>query len=350
MTTLIDDLIKSKPIQTIEYTPKDFKSPLEVRWCAGCGSYSILAQVQKILAGLKIPREKYAFISGIGCSSRFPYYIQTYGIHGIHGRAIAIATGLKIARPDLSVWVVTGDGDCMSIGGNHLIHAARRNIGLKVLMFNNEIYSLTKGQVSPTTQHGQPTKSSPFGNIDYPFNPASLALGSGASFVARTFDRDPKHMQAILERAARLNGFAFVEIYTNCVIYNDGAFDLYTLAETRKEHSVMLEHGKPLIFGANNDKGIRLDGFTPTVVSLADGKWSVDDLLVHNENDSTLAFILANMTYNPELPRPFGIFQAIQKPSYEELVLQQIEDAKKKHPDANLITLLRGEDYWEIKE
>lgn len=349
MTTLIENIIQKKPITTIEYTPKDFKSPLEVRWCAGCGSYSILAQVQKVFSGLKIPREQYAIISGIGCSSRFPYYIQTYGIHGIHGRAIAIATGLKIARPDLSVWVVTGDGDCMSIGGNHLIHAARRNIGLKVLMFNNEIYSLTKGQVSPTTQVGQPTKSSPFGNIDYPFNPVSLALGSGATFVARTFDRDPKHMQGILERAAKHNGFAFVEIYTNCVIYNDGAFDLYTAGETRKEHSVMLEHGKPLIFGANNDKGIRLDGFTPTVVSLADGKWSVDDLLVHNEYDTTLAFILANMSYNPNLPRPFGIFQSIEKPSYEELTIKQIEEAKLKTPDTSIETLLKGEDNWEIK-
>jgi 2-oxoglutarate ferredoxin oxidoreductase subunit beta len=349
MTTLVENLIKTKPIQTIEYTPKDFKSPLEVRWCSGCGSYSILAQVQKILASLKIPREQYAFISGIGCSSRFPYYLQTYGIHGIHGRAIAIATGLKIAREDLSVWVVTGDGDCMSIGGNHLIHAARRNIGLKVLMFNNEIYSLTKGQVSPTTQLGQPTKSSPYGNIDYPFNPASLALGSGATFVARTFDRDPKHMIGILERAERHNGFAFVEIYTNCVIYNDGAFDLYTAPETRKEHSVMLEHGKPLIFGANNDKGIRLEGFTPTVVSLTDGKWSVDDLLVHNEEDSTLAFILANMTYNPNLPRPFGIFQAIQRPSYEELVIKQIEEARAKTHDTSIESLLKGENFWEIK-
>ncbi len=349
MTTLVENLIKSKPQEFREFTPKDFKSPLEVRWCSGCGSYSILAQVQKILAGLKIPREQFAFVSGIGCSSRFPYYVQTYGIHGIHGRAIAIATGLKIARPDLSVWIATGDGDCMSIGGNHLIHAARRNIGLKVLMFNNEIYSLTKGQVSPTTQLFQPTKSSPFGNIDYPFNPSSLALGSGATLVARTFDRDPKHMQLILERAAKHEGFAFVEIYANCVIYNDGAFDLYTAAETRKENSIILEHGKPLIFGANNDKGIRLDGFTPTVVSLTDGKWSVDDLLVHDETDTTLAFILSNMTYNPKLPRPFGILLAIQKPTYEELVMKQIEDAKKQTQDTSIESLLKGEDYWEIK-
>ncbi len=348
MTTLIDELVENKTIQTIEYTPKDFKSSLEVRWCAGCGSYSILSQVQKILAGLKIPREQYAFISGIGCSSRFPYYIQTYGIHGIHGRAIAIASGLKIARRDLSVWVVTGDGDCMSIGGNHLIHASRRNIGLKVLMFNNEIYSLTKGQASPTTQFKKPTKSSPFGNIDYPFNPASLALGSGATFVARTFDRDPKHMQKMLERAATHNGFAFIEIYTNCVIYNDGAFDLYTSIETRKEHSIILEDGKPLIFGANNNKGIRLDGFTPTVVSLSEGKWSANDLIVHNEKDTTLAFILANMTYNPELPRPFGIFQSIEKPSYEDLVYEQIQESKKKHTNTTLENLLRGDDYWEV--
>ncbi|ROL58310.1 2-oxoacid:ferredoxin oxidoreductase subunit beta [Bacteroidetes/Chlorobi group bacterium Naka2016] len=349
MTTLVDKIIQTKPISAIEYAPKDFKSPLEVRWCSGCGDYSILSQVQKVLAGLKIPREQFAFISGIGCSSRFPYYMQTYGIHGIHGRAVIIATGLKIARPDLSVWVVTGDGDCLSIGGNHFIHAARRNIGLKVLLFNNGIYSLTKGQVAPTTQFGSPTKSTPYGNIDYPFNPVALALGSGSSFVARTFDRDPKHMQYILERAGRHNGFAFVEIYSNCVIYNDGAYDLYTSAETRKEHSIMLEHGKPLIFGTNNDKGIRLDGFTPTVVSLADGKWSVNDLIVHNEQDSTLAFILANMTYNPELPRPFGIFQAIQKPTYEELVAKQIEEAKAKTPDTSIETLLKGDSYWEIK-
>lgn len=349
MTSLIDEITKSKSLQPIEYTPKDFKSPLEVRWCAGCGSYSILSQVQKILAGLKIPREKYAFISGIGCSSRFPYYVNTYGIHGIHGRAIIIASGLKIARPDLSVWVVTGDGDCMSIGGNHLIHSARRNIGLKVLMFNNEIYSLTKGQASPTTQFQQPTKSTPWGNIDYSFNPVTLALGSGSTFVARTFDRDPKHMQRILERASKHNGFAFIEIYTNCVIYNDGAFDLYTSAETRKEHSVLLEHGKPLIFGNNNDKGIRLDGFTPTVVSLPEGNWSVDDLLVHNEQDSTLAFILANMTFNPELPRPFGIFQAIVKPAYEELIEQQIKTAQEKAPNSSIEDLMKGDDYWEIK-
>ncbi|MCX7880322.1 MAG: 2-oxoacid:ferredoxin oxidoreductase subunit beta [Ignavibacteria bacterium] len=349
MQTLIDEVLSSKPVQTIEYTPKDFRSPLEVRWCTGCGGYSILAVVQRILSALKIPREKVTFISGIGCSSRFPYYVQTYGIHGIHGRAVAIASGLKIARPDLSVWIATGDGDCMSIGGNHMIHAARRNIGLKILMFNNEIYSLTKGQVSPTTKFKEPTKSSPFGNIDYPFNPASLALGSGATFVARTFDRDPKHMQTVLERAALHNGFAFVEIYANCVIYNDGAFDQFTLLENRKENSIMLEHGKPLIFGENNDKGIRLDGFTPTVVSLTDGKWSVNDLIVHDEKDSTLAFILANMTYNPNVPRPFGVFQAIEKPSYEQLVIEQIQEAKARYPEATLETLLRGEDYWEIK-
>ncbi|MGQ9820091.1 MAG: 2-oxoacid:ferredoxin oxidoreductase subunit beta [Candidatus Kapaibacteriales bacterium] len=349
MTTIIDEITKLKAIQPIEYTPKDFKSPLEVRWCAGCGSYSILSQIQKILAGLKIPREQFAFVSGIGCSSRFPYYVNTYGVHGIHGRAIAIASGLKIARPDLFVWVVTGDGDCMSIGGNHMIHAARRNVGLKVLMFNNEIYSLTKGQVSPTTQFNQQTKSTPWGNIDYPFNPIALALGSGATFVARTFDRDPKHMQRIIERAAKHNGFAFVEIYTNCVIYNDGAFDLFTSIETRKENSVFLEHGQPLIFGANNDKGIRLDGFTPTVVSIADGKWSINDLLVHNEQDSTLAFILANMTYNPELPRPFGIFQSIEKPPYEELIDKQINEAKAKAQFTSIEDLMKGTDYWEVK-
>ncbi|MGA2296571.1 MAG: 2-oxoacid:ferredoxin oxidoreductase subunit beta [FCB group bacterium] len=349
MNTMLDEIVQQPHVGSIEYTAKDFKAPIDVRWCAGCGGYSILAQVQRIMPTLGIPKEKIVFISGIGCSSRFPYYMDVFGVHSMHGRALAIASGVKIARPDLSVWVATGDGDCMSIGGNHFIHASRRNVDLNVIMFNNEVYSLTKGQYSPTSQQGQITKSSPLGVLDDPFNPAALALGSGATLVARTFDGDTKSLQYLFERAASHKGFAFVEVYTNCVIYNDGAFDAFTNKATRKEHSVMLEHGKPLVFGENNDKGIRLDGFIPTVVSLADGKYSMDDLLVHNEKDSTLAFILANMTYNYDLPRPMGIFQAIERPSYDYKVTAQIEYEMSKPGADDIVALMRGEDSWEIE-
>lgn len=336
-------------IDIADLTPKDFKAPIDVRWCSGCGGFSILAQTQRILSDLGIPKEKFVFISGIGCSSRFPYYVDTYGMHTMHGRALAIASGVKIARPDLSVWVATGDGDGMSIGGNHLIHTCRRNVDINVLMFNNAVYSLTKGQYSPTSLPGQKTKSSPLGVLDDPFNPASLALGAGATFVARAFDRDTKTMQYMFERAGKHKGFAFVEVYANCVIFNDGAFDLYTKKETRAEHTVELIHGQPLVFGAEKDKGIRFDGFTPTVVSLTDGKWSADDLVVHNEQDSTLAFILANMTYNSELPRPMGIFQAIERPSYDFKVEEQLEYYGQQPGAGDLQALLRGDEYWEIQ-
>ncbi len=349
MSTIVDEIIKTPHIGTTEYTAKDFKAPIDVRWCAGCGGYSILAQVQRIMPTLGVPKENITFISGIGCSSRFPYYMDVYGVHSLHGRAIAIASGLKIARPDLSVWIATGDGDCISIGGNHFIHACRRNVNLNVIMFNNEVYSLTKGQYSPTSQVGQVTKSSPLGVLDDPFNPTSLALGSGASFVARGYDGDPKFMQFLFERAAKHSGFSYIEIYTNCVIYNDGAFDLFTSKETRKDNSVMLEHGKPIIFGTNNDKGIKLDGFTPVVVSLTDGKYSINDLLVHNEKDSTLAFILSNMTYTPGLPRPMGVFQAIERPTYEYKVEEQIAYFSGKPGAGNLDNLLRADDSWVIE-
>ena len=349
MHTLIDNIIEMPSlINAGELTPKDFKAPVDVRWCAGCGGYSILSQTQRIIASLNIPKENFCFISGIGCSSRFPYYVDTYGMHTMHGRALPIATGVKIARPDLSVWVATGDGDGLSIGGNHFIHACRRNIDLNVILFNNAVYSLTKGQYSPTSLVGQVTKSSPLGALDDPFNPTSLALGSGATFVARAFDRDVKTMQYMFERAAAHKGSAFVETYANCVIYNDGAFDLYTKKETRADYTVELHHGKPLIFGENMDKGIKLDGFTPTVVSLNDGMYSVDDLLVHNEKDSTLAFILANMTYNPELPRPMGIFQAIERPTYDQKVVDQLEYYATMPGANDLTALLKGEDFWEI--
>lgn len=349
MQTLIDNIINMPSIIDVkDLTAKDFKAPVDVRWCAGCGGFSILSQTQRILASLNIPKENFVFISGIGCSSRFPYYVDTYGMHTMHGRALPIATGVKIARPDLSVWIATGDGDGLSIGGNHFIHACRRNIDIKVILFNNAVYSLTKGQYSPTSLPGQVTKSSPLGVLDDPFNPIGLALGAGATFVARAFDRDVKTMQYMYDRAAAHKGFAFVETYANCVIFNDGAFDAYTKKESRGENTVELVHGKPLIFGDNMDKGIRLDGFKPQVVSLTDGNWSADDLLVHNEKDSTLAFILANMTYNPDVPRPMGVFQALDAPTYDQKVVDQLEYYANTPGAGDLDALLRGTDYWEI--
>lgn len=349
MTNMLQDIIVKRNVNPVELTPKDFKVGIDVRWCAGCGGYSILSQVQRIMPELGIPKEKIVFVSGIGCSSRFPYYMNIYGFHSIHGRALAIASGLKVSRPDLSVWIATGDGDCMSIGGNHLIHACRRNVDLNILMFNNEVYSLTKGQYSPTSQPGQKTKTSPFGVVDDPFNPTNLALGSGATFVARGYDKDPKMLQYLFERAAAHRGISFVEIYANCVIFNDGAFDQYTEKEQREETTVMLEHGKPLVFGKNKDKGVKLDGFNPVVVSLEDGKHSVNDLLVHNEKDSTLAFILGNMTYNSSVPRPVGVFQSIEKPTYDEKVEGQIEEVIAKLGEGDINKLLRGEDSWTIE-
>ncbi len=331
------------------YTTKDFQSDQEVRWCPGCGYYSILAQTHRVLPDLGIPKEKVVFVSGIGCSSRFPYYMNTYGFHGIHGRAAAIASGLKIARPDLSVWVATGDGDGMSIGGNHFIHACRRNIGLKILLFNNQIYGLTKGQFSPTSLQGQVTKSTPYGNIDHPFNPLSLALGAQATFVARTLDRDPKHMQTVIKRASAHNGTAFVEIYQNCNVFNDGAFELWTEKDTKDDNVVVLENGKPLIFGKNKDKGIRLNGFTPEVVSLTDGKYTNSDLIVHNEKDSMLAFILAGMSSMPNLPRPIGVIFAVERPTYEQLMQNQIDEITTKKGIGDLEKLFNRGETWEVK-
>jgi 2-oxoglutarate ferredoxin oxidoreductase subunit beta len=344
-----DILEQSKLPQPARLTAKDFQSDQDVRWCPGCGDYSILAQAQRIMPDLGIPRHKIVFISGIGCSSRFPYYMNTYGFHGIHGRATAIASGVKLARPDLSVWVVTGDGDGLSIGGNHLIHILRRNIEVNVLLFNNQIYGLTKGQYSPTSEKGKITKSTPYGSIDYPFNPVSLALGAGATFVARGLDRDPKHLQLTLKRAAEHRGTSFIEIYQNCNVFNDGAFFQYTEKETKEDTVVLLEHGKPLIFGKQKDKGIRLNGFTPEIVSLADGKYSVNDLLVHNEQDTTLSFILSDMTYNPRVPRPVGVFLSIDRPTYEAELQRQIEFAKEKRGEGDMKKLLHSGDTWTIQ-
>lgn len=330
-------------------TAKDFQSDQDVRWCPGCGDYSILAQVQRVMPDLNIPKHKIVFVSGIGCSSRFPYYMDTYGFHSIHGRATAVASGLKIARPDLMVWVATGDGDGLSIGGNHLIHVCRRNIDLKILLFNNQIYGLTKGQYSPTSEVGKVTKSTPFGSIDHPFNPLLVALGAEASFVARTLDRDPKHMQSVIRRAAEHHGTAFVEVYQNCNVFNDGAFFTFTEKESKEDNVVFIEHQKPMVFGKEKNKGIILDGFTPRVVSLSDGKYSVNDLIVHNERDTMLSFILARMSSIPELPRPVGVVYAVERPLYEAEMTRQIQQAIAKQGEGNLEKLLNHGETWVIQ-
>lgn len=331
-------------------TPKDFATDQEVRWCPGCGDYSILAQVQKIMPQLGIPRENFAIISGIGCSSRFPYYMNTYGMHSIHGRATAVASGLKAARPELSVWIVTGDGDGLSIGGNHTIHLLRRNFDVNIMLFNNQIYGLTKGQYSPTSEEQKVTKSTPMGSIDHPFNPLALALGADATFIARSMDRDPKHLQAMLLRSHGHKGASFLEIYQNCNIFNDGAFEVFTEKGSKSEETLFLEHGQPLVFGANRDKGIRINGFKPEVVSLAEG-FSADDLWIHDETDLIKAQILTRIFDDPRieghLPRPFGVFYAAARPCYEDVLVEQIAMAKEKKV-ADLDKLLRGNETWNI--
>jgi len=332
-------------------TAKDFATDQEVRWCPGCGDYSILQQVQTILPQTGIARENIAIISGIGCSSRFPYYMNTYGMHSIHGRATAVASGLKAARPDLSVWVVTGDGDGLSIGGNHTIHLLRRNFNINILLFNNQIYGLTKGQYSPTSEANKVTKSSPLGSIDHPFNPMALAMGADASFVARSMDRDPKHLQAMLLRSNAHQGASFLEIYQNCNIFNDGAFEIFTEKSSKTEEALFLEHGMPLVFGANKDKGIKLDGHKPVLVNLNEG-YSTADLWIHDEKDFFKAQILTRLFDNPassgHFPRPFGVFYAAERPVYEEQMTLQIEDAIAKRGKGNLDKLLEGKETWVI--
>jgi len=332
-------------------TSKDFVTDQEVRWCPGCGDYSILAQVQKVMPTLDIPRENIVMISGIGCSSRFPYYMNTYGMHSIHGRATAIASGLKASRPELSVWIVTGDGDCLSIGGNHTIHLLRRNFDVNMLLFNNEIYGLTKGQYSPTSEQGKVTKSTPLGSIDHPFNPAALALGADASFVARSMDRDPKHLQAMILRAYRHKGASFLEVYQNCNIFNDGAFEIYTEKTTKPDETLFLEQGKPLVFGASRNRGIRLDGFRPVAVELGNGIGE-SDLWIHDEKDFNKAQILTRLFENPHheghLPRPFGVFYEDERPCYEDLMEQQIQAAVAARGVGDLDKILKGRETWVI--
>jgi len=328
-------------------TRKDFVSDQDVRWCPGCGDYAILAQVQKVFPELGIPKEKVVFISGIGCSSRFPYYMNTYGFHSIHGRAPAIATGLKVSRPDLMVWVGTGDGDGLSIGGNHLMHALRRNVDLKILLFNNRIYGLTKGQYSPTSELGKVTKSTPAGSADHPLNPLLLALGADATFVARTIDVEAKHQQDIIKRAAEHKGAAFVEILQNCNVYNDGAFASLTDKEIKADTQLVLEHGKPMIFGKNKDRGIRLKGLTPEVVTLGNGI-STSDLLVHDEHDPVLGFLLSRMA-PPAFPTPIGVIRVAEKPTFDALMNYQIQDATAKAGEGDLEKLLHRGDVWTVK-
>jgi 2-oxoglutarate ferredoxin oxidoreductase subunit beta len=326
-------------------TRKDFASDQDVRWCPGCGDYSILAQLQKVLPELGLPREKFVFVSGIGCSSRFPYYMNTYGFHGIHGRAPAIATGLKISRPDLSVWVVTGDGDGLSIGGNHLIHALRRNVGVKILLFNNRIYGLTKGQYSPTSELGKVTKSSPMGSVDYPFNPIAVAMGADATFVARSIDIEARHLQDMLRRAHEHPGGAFIEILQNCNIFNDGAWESLTDRDTKPESVLLLEHGKPLIFGKNQDKGITLGkSGRLEVVSFQNGKWEAD-ILIHNQTNRALAYMLAHL----ENPTPIGVFHAMVRPTYEDAMHKQLEVSQQKSGPGDVNALLRRGETWVVE-
>ncbi len=327
------------------FTSGDLETDQEVRWCPGCGDYAILKSLQKVLPELGRPKEEFVFISGIGCSSRLPYYIDTYGMHSIHGRANAIALGLKTSRPELSVWVVTGDGDSLSIGGNHLIHTLRRNPDINILLFNNQIYGLTKGQYSPTSEQGKVTKSSPLGTADLPFNPSALALGANATFLARTLDRDPKHQQEIYKRAYHHKGTSFVEIYQNCNVFNDGAFDSLTDKESKPINTLYLENGKPLIF-ANGSKGIRLNGMRAEVCNAEE---NANELWIHDETDPVKAYILARFQDDPELPRPFGIIHANEdRKCFEDSIHEQIEGKKIDDKSEAFSRLLRTGNTWEV--
>ena len=327
----------------------DFESDQAVRWCPGCGDYAILAQTQKVFPEITTNKENVVFVSGIGCSSRFPYYMDTFGFHTIHGRAPTIASGLKVANPDLSVWVVTGDGDGFSIGGNHIIHLMRRNIDLNIMLFNNRIYGLTKGQYSPTSEQGKVTYSTPMGSLDYPFNPSKLVLGAEGGFVAKTIDRELKHLQEMIKRANEYNGASFIEIYQNCNIFNDGAFSELTDKETKSEKLLRIENGKPMIFGPTDNKGIYLDGTTPKVVDIGK-KYSIDDILVHNEQDKFISDMLSNFTANDVFPEPIGVLYCKERATYNDLMEEQMKEAKKKDKSKKTLNdLLNAGDTWEVK-
>jgi len=330
-------------------TRMDYASDQTVRWCPGCGDYSILAQMQKVMAEMQLKRENQVFISGIGCCSRFPYYMNTYGFHTIHGRALTFATGLKSVRSDLTVWVVTGDGDGLSIGGNHLLHCLRRNLDLKVLLVNNRIYGLTKGQYSPTSELGKRTKTSPDGTIEQPINPLGVAIAAEGTFIARSVDTWSDHLQSMLKRAVAHRGTAFVEIYQNCNIFNDAAFEAFTAREVRDDRMLVLEHGRPLIFGKDHDRGIRLNGLFPEVVKLGNGVGE-KDLLVHDEQaePATLAYLLTRMNY-PEHPVPVGVFRAVEKPTYESSLQSQVDSAIQKQGPGDLRKVLESGDVWDVK-
>jgi|SRR5579875_3243428 len=330
-------------------TKKDWTSDQEVRWCPGCGDYSVLTAVQLLMPELGARRENTVFVSGIGCSSRFPYYMNTYGVHSIHGRAPAFATGLAVARPDLDVWVITGDGDALSIGGNHLLHALRRNVNLTIILFNNQIYGLTKGQYSPTSEPGKVTKSTPFGSLDQPYNPVSLALGAEASFVARTHDMDRKHMMEMFRRAYEHRGAAFVEVYQNCNVFNDGAFDAITSKENRPSMLIPLEHNKPVRFGPNGEKGVVIDSHgSAVIVDVAEV--GEERLVVHDEArpDPSLAFALSRLANGPYSPTPIGVFRAVERPDYGALVQAQLVDAASRKGPGDLASLLRSGTTWTV--
>ena len=330
-------------------TRKDYQSDQEVRWCPGCGDYSILAAVQLLFAELGLKRENQVFVSGIGCAARFPYYMDVYGLHSIHGRAPAVATGVALARPDLDVWVVSGDGDALSIGGNHLIHSLRRNVNLNILMFNNQIYGLTKGQYSPTSEVGKVTKSSPFGSLDTPFNPVSIALGAEASFVARTHDLDRTHMMDMMRRAHEHRGAAFVEVYQNCNVFNDGAFGTITAKDARAEMLITLRHGEPIRFGNDGQRGVVLNEFGECAIAeIADV--GEDRLVVHDEHrpDPTLAFALSRVSTGPTMPTPIGVFRDVERPSYEIEVQRQLAAASERQGPGDLASLLSSGATWDV--
>jgi 2-oxoglutarate ferredoxin oxidoreductase subunit beta len=323
---------------------KDFKSDQEVKWCPGCGDYSILSGVQKTLADIGVQKENVVFVSGIGCSSRFPYYMGTYGMHSIHGRANAIATGVKVANPDLDVWVITGDGDGLSIGGNHMIHSLRRNVGMKIILFNNEIYGLTKGQYSPTSPQGLKTKTSPFGSVDAPFNPIQLAIGAGATFVARTMDVSPKHMKKTLKIAAEHKGAAFVEIWQNCVIFNHDCFKGWTEKAIRDEMTIDLEAGQPMIYGKEKDKGLKAEGCHISIVSADEASiWDP------TQESAGAAFLMSQMDKDPNMPRPMGILRQVEAPTLEDLIHEQLNSVTDTKGDGDLKDLIYTPDVWTVE-